>query len=278
MDGIVTVSLHFTGHEKTYLRQNIKQGYVNGNSRVCTFMCSILSLSQLNNASKINRSDHWLDQRHCTIRHGSIRAGIGRTASCMLDVYTLAFDIICLIEHGLPYHLICFNLSCKVPIATCLHIMTRESYKNPTSHSRLITCGHNSLCNRLLQMLQMDWVIQWYTGRHFAEHIFICIFVNGKFFILIKVSVKFVLIDKGPIDNNTALASRQIGEIHYLNQCWPDSLTHICDTWRVGGGGGSWINRYAWEVKCWSTFGWGEIPHCARRFLTRWRLLFVIDQ
>ena len=41
------------------------------------------------------------------------------------------------------------------------------------------------------------------NGRSFADDIFRCIFVNEKFCILIKISVKFV--PKGPIDNNPAL-------------------------------------------------------------------------
>ena len=41
------------------------------------------------------------------------------------------------------------------------------------------------------------------SGRHFADDIFRCIFVNEKFHILIKISLKFV--PKGPVDNNAAL-------------------------------------------------------------------------
>ena len=41
------------------------------------------------------------------------------------------------------------------------------------------------------------------NGRHFADDIFRCIFVNEKFCILIKISLKFV--PKGPIDNNPVL-------------------------------------------------------------------------
>ena len=41
------------------------------------------------------------------------------------------------------------------------------------------------------------------NGRHFADDIFSCIFVNEKFCILIKISLMFVT--KGPIDNNPAL-------------------------------------------------------------------------
>ena len=46
------------------------------------------------------------------------------------------------------------------------------------------------------------------NGRHFADDIFKCIFVNEKFCILITISLKFV--PKGPIDNNIALAWRRI--------------------------------------------------------------------
>ena len=40
-------------------------------------------------------------------------------------------------------------------------------------------------------------------GRHFADGIFRCIFVNEKFYILFEISLKFV--PKGPIDNNPSL-------------------------------------------------------------------------
>ena len=41
------------------------------------------------------------------------------------------------------------------------------------------------------------------NGRHFADDIFRCIFVNEKFSTLIKISLKYV--PKGPIDNIPAL-------------------------------------------------------------------------
>ena len=41
------------------------------------------------------------------------------------------------------------------------------------------------------------------NGRHFADDIFRCIFVNENFCILIKISLKFVA--KSPIDNRPAL-------------------------------------------------------------------------
>ena len=41
------------------------------------------------------------------------------------------------------------------------------------------------------------------NGRHFAADISRCIFINEKFCISIKISLKFVT--KGPIDNNQVL-------------------------------------------------------------------------
>ena len=70
------------------------------------------------------------------------------------------------------------------------------------------------------------------NGRHLADDIFGCISVNEEICILIKISLKFV--PKDPIDNNPALVQimvwRRIATSHYLNQCWPDSLTHLCGT------------------------------------------------
>ena len=46
------------------------------------------------------------------------------------------------------------------------------------------------------------------------------------------ISLKFV--PKGPIDNKSALVQVMVGAkqvtSHYLNQCWPSSLMHICGT------------------------------------------------
>ena len=79
------------------------------------------------------------------------------------------------------------------------------------------------------------------NGRHFAEDIFICMFLNEKFCIFIWISLKFV--PNGPIDKKWALvqlmAWRRIGSkplpftllyFTYLNQCWSSWPTHICST------------------------------------------------
>ena len=39
------------------------------------------------------------------------------------------------------------------------------------------------------------------NSRNFADEIFVCFFLNEKFCILIKISMKFV--PKGPIDNKS---------------------------------------------------------------------------
>ena len=66
----------------------------------------------------------------------------------------------------------------------------------------------------------------------FADGIFKCIVVNEKFYILLKISLKFI--PKGPIDNNPALVQVMVcaeqATSHYLNQWWPSSLMHICGT------------------------------------------------
>ena len=54
----------------------------------------------------------------------------------------------------------------------------------------------------------------WQNDRHYADGIFKCTFLNNKFCILIRISLKFV--PKGPIDNKCAfvqvMAWRRIGD------------------------------------------------------------------
>ena len=70
------------------------------------------------------------------------------------------------------------------------------------------------------------------NGRHFTDNVFGSIFMNEKFCILIKFSLKFA--PKGPIDNNPALvqimAWRRIGDKPLSEPILTDSLTHICGT------------------------------------------------
>ena len=70
------------------------------------------------------------------------------------------------------------------------------------------------------------------NGRHFADDIFRCIFVNEKFCILIKISLNFV--PTGPIDNISALvqimAWRCPGAKPLSEPMMVSLLTHICVT------------------------------------------------
>ena len=54
--------------------------------------------------------------------------------------------------------------------------------------------------------------------------------MNGKSSIVIRISLKIV--PKVPIDNKSAWFRKWLGAelttSHYLNQCWPSSLTNIC--------------------------------------------------
>ena len=69
-------------------------------------------------------------------------------------------------------------------------------------------------------------------GRHFAEDIFTCIFINENCCVLIKFSLKYVHMD--PIDNNPALvqimAWRRSGDKPLSEPMMISLSTHICVT------------------------------------------------
>ena len=75
-------------------------------------------------------------------------------------------------------------------------------------------------------------------GGKIADDIFKRIFVNENDWMSIKISLKFI--PKCAIDNKSALvqvmAWHRQATSHYLNQCWPSSVTHICGT------RGRWVN------------------------------------
>ena len=70
------------------------------------------------------------------------------------------------------------------------------------------------------------------NGRHFADEMFKCIFVNENVWIPIEISLKFV--PKGSINNNPALfqimAWRRPGDKPLSETMMVSSLTHICVT------------------------------------------------
>ena len=64
--------------------------------------------------------------------------------------------------------------------------------------------NHNTIT---AEVLQNRWEVNscppGQNGRHVADDIFRCIFMNEKFCILIEISLKFI--PKGPVDNNPSL-------------------------------------------------------------------------
>ena len=70
------------------------------------------------------------------------------------------------------------------------------------------------------------------NGRHFADDMFKCIFLNETVWIPIEISLKFV--PKGPFNNNPALfqimAWRRPGDKPLYEPMLVSSLTHICVT------------------------------------------------
>ena len=77
------------------------------------------------------------------------------------------------------------------------------------------------------------------NGRHFADDIFRCIFVNEKLCILIKISLKFV--PKDLIDNYSTLVQVMAwcrrGNKPLPEPMLPSSLTHL---WGTRGRWGKW--------------------------------------
>ena len=66
------------------------------------------------------------------------------------------------------------------------------------------------------------------NGHHFAVNNFKCIFMNEKLCILNQISLKFFVRAQSKINQHWfgwCLCNKQVTR-HYLNQCWPVSLTH----------------------------------------------------
>ena len=85
-------------------------------------------------------------------------------------------------------------------------------------------------------------------GRHFADDIFKCIFMNENVWIPIKISLKFV--PKGPINNIPALvqimAWRRPGDKPLSEPMMVSLPTHICVSRP------QWVNTLRWLFhECW---------------------------
>ena len=82
------------------------------------------------------------------------------------------------------------------------------------------------------------------NGRHFADDIFKCIFLNENVWISIEISLNFV--PKGPINNIPALvqimAWRRPGDKPLSEAMMVNLPTHICVTWP------QWVNWYIFSI------------------------------
>ena len=112
----------------------------------------------------------------------------------------------------------------------------------------------------------------WQDGRHFADDIFTCIFFNENCCILIKFSLKYV--NKGPIDNNTALvqimAWRRSGDKPLSETMMISLPTHICVIRP------QWVNAFpssAAYMRQWTRSAWFQIM--ARRLFRRQSIIWT---
>ena len=84
---------------------------------------------------------------------------------------------------------------------------------------------NNKSANKLLNILRPRQ-----NGRHFADDVFKCIFLNENVWILLKISLKFV--PKGPIKNIPAVVQiiiwRRPGDKPLSEPIMVSLLTHIC--------------------------------------------------
>ena len=77
------------------------------------------------------------------------------------------------------------------------------------------------------------------NGRHFADNLFKCIFVNEKFCISIRISLKFV--PKGPINNKSALVQVMAWRQTSDKPLPEPMMTQFTDAF-ICGTRGSWVN------------------------------------
>ena len=91
---------------------------------------------------------------------------------------------------------------------------------------------HRPYCQRIDPSLSLNTLWPRQNGRHFADDIFKCIFLNENVSIAIKISLKFV--PKGPINNIPALvqimAWRRPGDKPLSEPMVVSLPTHICVT------------------------------------------------
>ena len=110
-----------------------------------------------------------------------------------------------------------------IPIET-FQQMDLKHFRIHYINTGVLQNGPRSLYNQEIATFNSSAPVQ--NDHHFTDDTFKCIFVNEKFCISIKNSLKFVA--KGPIDNNPAMvqimAWRRIGD-NPLSQPMPTRFT-----------------------------------------------------
>ena len=105
--------------------------------------------------------------------------------------------------------------------------ISHNSYSGSFHHQRHSVSMHLSNCRHGFNTLRPGQ-----TGRHFADDVSKCIFLNENVWIPIKMSLKFV--PKGPINNNPSLVQimvwRRPGAKPLFEPMMGSLLTHICVT------------------------------------------------
>ena len=114
--------------------------------------------------------------------------------------------------------------STLVQVMACCH--------QATSHY-LSQCWPRSMSlNGVARPQWVKWSPPGQIGRHFADGVFRCIFINEKFCILIKISLKFAA--KGPIDKNATLVQimswHRTGDKPLPEAIMTQFMAHICGT------------------------------------------------
>ena len=112
-------------------------------------------------------------------------------------------------------------------------------------------CNDGSEWRVIWPIIMQLYYIYWYVytlrpkqnGRHFADHIFKCIFLNENTWIPIKISLKFV--HKCPINNIPTLvqimAWHRPGDKPLSEPMVVSLLMHICITWP------QWVKCLIWK-------------------------------
>ena len=115
----------------------------------------------------------------------------------------------------------------------------QRSFLRPVNHNNFSQVNSGTRLSKRISTSHTTPPTQWVwldtlrprkNGRHFADDVFKCIFLNENVWILLKISLKFVL--KGPINNIPSLvqimAWRRPGDKPLSEPMMVSLLTHIC--------------------------------------------------